>query len=157
MNLLLCCYKCGLFGTFDDVSLLNASQTKETRTILLTYEDKKRWQVFSNTLNLDALIPEIEGTVIPVENTLPIEPVTIVRAPSARIRFTNPIKVDPITYEYVEGPGINLTPDILQLSPGDVIESLSGDIISTQEIGAPYTLGDGIIVQPGFLRNLTED
>lgn len=144
-------YKCGIFNIFENVALLDAAQQKTAQNIVLTLEDKKRFQLFTNLLDLTATvftkIDQVSATTIVSEDIL-----TIVQASSARIQFLNPVSVDPIIYEYIEGPGINLTPDLLVLAPEDLINSLSGDIILT-EGGAPYNLGDGIIVTTGFLRD----
>jgi len=159
VTLTLCSFKCGIIDVYEDVSLLDAAQTQSVRTIILTLENRKNKQVFSNMLDLDALVPLLSGTNNLQEVPTPIAtPLTIVRSTSARLQFLNPIKIDVINYEYVEGPGINLTPDILSLAPGDFMytPSLGGLIIENGE-GAPYVIGDGITITPGLIRSITTE
>ena len=149
-------FKCGIHDVFKDVALLDASQSRNTRNIIVTLEDKKRFQVFTNKLDLDAQVsPFVTKLSAAAEEQFNV--LTTVVASSARIQFLNSIRIDPLTYEYVEGPGINLTPDLLLLAPNDLIVSLSGDIVLTGEDGAPYYIGDGIIITEGLLREETPD
>lgn len=159
VSMVLCSFKCGIVDVYDKVVLLDAAQTKAVRTVVLTLENKKDRQLFSNMLDLDALVPLLTGTnnlqSVPAPAPAPL---TIVRASSARLQFLNPVKIEVFNYEYVEGPGINLTPDILSLKPGEFIytNSDSGIEIINGD-GAPYALGDGIIITKGLLRTRTTE
>jgi len=150
-------YKCGIYDAFKDVALLDSAQTKNTNNIILTLEDRKRLQVFTNILDLNAQTATLLDLASGETAQQLLDTVTVVKASSARIQFLNPVVVDPATYEYVEGPGINLTPDNLRLLQNDLIVSLSGDIVFEENTGAPYVVGDGIIVTPGFLRTTNLD
>jgi hypothetical protein len=154
----LCCFKCGIIDAYENVGLLDSAQTKEVRSIVLTLEDRKNRQLFTNMLDLDAPLPPL--TAIPqAPVTIPTLPqLTIVKATSARLQFINPVTVNIFNYEYMEGLGINLTPDLLELAPGDLIYSpLSGGIILIDGSGAPYDVGDGILITPGVTRIIPID
>lgn len=159
VSMVLCSFKCGIVDVYEKVVLLDAAQTKSVRTVVLTLENKKDRQVFSNILDLDALVPLLSGSIaldsIPSPESVPL---TIVRASSARLQFLNPVKIEVFNYEYVEGPGINLTPDVLSLKPGDLIYSSSDSGIAlVNGDGAPYVIGDGIIITKGLLRTRTSE
>lgn len=153
ITLTLCSFKCGIIDLFNDMVLLDAAQSKTVRSIVLTLEDKKQRQIYTNMLDLDAPLPQLSS----ITNTSIAQAIeqatTIVRASTGRLQFLNPIKADIFNYEYTEGPGINMTPDTLVLPPGSLISSSSAYGITVIDgEGAPYIVGDGLIVTPGFLR-----
>jgi hypothetical protein len=109
-------------------------------------------------LDLDAPLPLLSSIASgSVAQILP-QTTTLVKASTARLQFLNPIKADIFDYEYVEGPGINMTPDAIVLSPGSLISSSSAYGINLIDgDGAPYIVGAGLIITPGFLRTPTPD
>jgi len=149
----LCSFKCGILDLYENMSLLDAAQSKTARSIVLTLEDTKQRQVYTNMLDLDAPLPQLSSiTNASIVQALE-QATTIVRASTGRLQFLNPIKADIFNYEYAEGPGINMTPDTLVLPPGSLISSSSAFGISLIDgAGAPYVIGAGLIVTPGFLR-----
>lgn len=152
INFILNSFKCGIFNTFKDIALIDSVQHDVTRKVLISLEDKNRLQVFTNLLDLDAVV---ETIILPVTSrqidTAENNVLTIIRASSARTLILNPVVVEPLIYEYAQGPGLDLIPDILLLQEYDIITPLTAINIS-DNIGAPYNVGAGLIVTPGLLR-----
>ena len=151
----LCSFKCSLIDSYKDMVLLDATQSKVSRSIFLTLEDRVANQLFSSTLDLDAPyttfvtdVPDVLSAAVTVD--------TVIQTTSARITYLNPVVVEPIIYDYVEGDGINLTPDVVSLLEGDLLYSLSGDIVIPENTGAPYTISDSLIITPQLLRTPSE-
>lgn len=152
--LTLCSFKCGILDLYENMALLDAAQSKITRSVVLTLEDKKQRQLYTNILDLDAPLPSLSSIASTAIAQSIEQSTTIVRASTARLQFLNPIKADIFNYEYVEGPGINMTPDVLILPPGSFISGLSAEgIIVIDGEGAPYIVGEGLTITPGLLRS----
>jgi len=151
----LCCFKCSLVNTYKNMVLLDAAQSKIPRSIFLTLEDKEANQLFSNTLDLDAPYTTF-NTETPDVLSAAIVTETVITATSARIVFLNPIVIEPLIYDYVEGDGINLTPDVVSLLEGDLLYSLSADIVIPENVGAPYIVSESLIITPRLLRTPSE-
>ena len=148
-------FRCGILDIYEDVVLLNAQQTAGF-DIILTLEKKNNRQIFKNALNINDL-----EFVVPALSTLPnlVEPVPPsknkprVEALTPK-QFDQPVQANPVVapeigYNYIEGEGIDLIPNYIQLVPSEDLAPFN-DITSGVTIsgdGPPYFAADGIDIR----------
>jgi len=146
----LCSFRCSVLDMYEDVSLLNAQQSTSFN-VILTLENQRDKQLFSNILNIGdpvfiqplSGLPFVVETVPPAQNIVIVEP----RIPSEPVD-TSPIVAPPPGFVYQQGTGIDINPDRVTLVPPDYFESygvtqgitISGD-------GPPYLQATGIIIR----------
>jgi hypothetical protein len=154
-TLTLSTFRCGILDIYEDVVLLNAQQTAGF-DIILTLEKKNDRQIFKNALNINDL-----EFVVPALSTLPnlVEPVPPTRN-KPRVdalvpkQFDQPVQENPVIapeigYNYIEGEGIDLVPNYIQLVPSEDLIPLN-DITSGVTIsgdGPPYFAAEGIDIR----------
>lgn len=140
-------FRCSILDVYEQVSLINA-QPSNISNVLLTVEDKKNRQLFSNLLNLAtetynvpslSTIPNLVETVPPNVNA----PAPIVPVPTPPTN-ENPVQPPAPGYVYREGTGIDLTPDYVTIVPPEYIDDFGVGSIAVSGDGPPYIQGEGI-------------
>lgn len=152
-NLTLCSFKCSILETYEDVILHNAQQSNNYN-VVLTLEKQSERQFFKNALDLSNII-----FALPTESRLPnlVEPIPPeINVPNPRpldrLPPSLPVQASPITlperfYDYLEGEGINLSPDYLQIVPSDEIMSDLNSGLTLSGDGPPYLQDEGIDIR----------
>lgn len=139
-------FRCGIFDTFANSVLLDSSISNVAENIVLTLEQEDENQIYRNLLKTSTPF-----TQIPTVTSLPnlVEPIPVFNkdtttpintaAPASR----SPIRPPLPRYTYVEGIGIDLSPDASVLLPAeDFISEDTSMVIITG--GAPYVGGEGV-------------
>lgn len=151
LNIPICTFKCGIFDTYEDISLLNSQITTPTTYILLSLEKKSLDQIF-NTL----LLTNEPTTILGPESALPdtVNPVDTIRLlEQARVtRVSSPIPptelnpvVPPASYLYSGCVGIGINFTIAELIATQNF-FLKNNSLLLSGIGAPYLGGTGVTI-----------
>lgn len=143
----LCSFRCGILEMYEDVRLLDATQTKDSYNIILTMESDRRRQLFDTLLDLNEPLPYLSALPNMIEPIPQAIRDTATRSLTGQRTKKSPVRPPPPVFIYAEGPGINLSPDIPQLALKESFILLTTSGIVLSGIGAPYLGGPGIIIQ----------
>ena len=151
-NFTLCAFKCGIIDAYEKVSLIQSRETFITENLLLTLENTPERHLFNNLLltkNPVFALPSssiLENVVepVPVSKNIPFI-TTRVPAITSQPVFGNPVVAPLPTYSYIEGPGINLTPDQVTLLYYQLFSTTDSSIILTGA-NLPYFASTGILI-----------
>lgn len=139
-------FRCGIFDTFANSVLLDSTISNAAENIVLTLEQEDENQIFRNLLRTTTPF-----TQIPTITSLPnlVEPIPVFNrdtttpintsAPTSRVPIAPPLP----RYTYVEGIGVDLSPDASVLIPAENMTSDNTSVIIVTG-GAPYVGGEGI-------------
>jgi hypothetical protein len=139
-------FRCGIFDTFANSVLLDSTVSNTAENVVLTLEQQDERQLYRNLLKTTTPFTQIPSITslpnlvepIPVFNrdtTIPIN----TAAPTSR----NPVVPPLAEYTYIEGIGVDLSPDAFALIPAaDMVSEDTSMVIITG--GAPYIGGTGI-------------
>lgn len=142
----LCSFRCGILEMYEDVNLLDATQTLDSYNIVMTLESNKRKQVFDTLLDLNEPLPYLSALPNVIEPVPQAERDTAYRSLTAQKTRRNPIRPPIPVFIYREGVGIDLTPDLPQLAIKEAFIAISTSGIILSGIGAPYRGGAGITI-----------
>lgn len=145
-RLFISAFRCGIFDTFANSVLLDSTISNTAENIILTLEQEDENQIFRNLLRTSTPF-----TQIPTITSLPnlVEPVPVFNrdtttpintsAPTSRVPIAPPLP----RYTYVEGIGVDLSPDASVLVPAEGMTSENTSMVIVTG-GAPYVGGEGI-------------
>lgn len=147
-------FRCGIFDSFSDSALLDATVSNSTPDIIVTLEQQADRQLYRNMLKtLEPFSP------VPTVSTLPnlVEPVPITKRRADLSSLTgikvdiNPVRPPFPGYIYESGDSIGLDPDPSLLTNVDSFISIDESLILSGDY-APYGFGTGIRVlsRPGL-------
>jgi len=138
-------YRCGILEMYENVKLLDATQTKDSFNILMVMEDAGRKQIFDTLLDLDEPMPYLSAIPGIIEPVPVAERAVAKRTIAPRLR-KSPVRPPKPFFFYRAGPGVTLGVEIAQLDLDEAFIPLPG-ISLEGGLGAPYLGGDGITIR----------
>jgi hypothetical protein len=146
----ICAFKCGIFDTYDDITVLNSQISNPTTHVFITLEKKLNDQIF-HTLLLTNEPTTIIGAESALQNVVnPVETARLLQQTTTRISSPipptnlNPV-VPPVSYLYSACVGIDLNLSVAELVSTQSFYLKNVSLILSGE-GAPYIGGTGITV-----------
>ena len=144
-------FRCGIFDSYSDGALLDATVSKVTQDIIITLEQQSEKQIFRNmlkTLEPFSLVPTV-STLLNL-----VEPVPITKRVTYTPALTNqPADLNPVgpplpVYLY-EGVSINVIPDPATLGNLEAFATEDESLILSGD-SVPYGPGEGIRIRSRY-------